>query len=317
MHVRTDALIYELYGLIGEIGIVESEKIKVFISYAREDFEAAHRLYHDLRAAGLDPWLDKESIRPGEDWRLAIQRGVKESRFFLALLSSTSVAKRGTVQKEFKLALDTLDEFPEGEIFVIPLRLDECEPTYERLCNLQWADMFPDWQEGLRRILWTILGDDQKDDSELVISIESDHAELKRGTIRGRVDGLVAHDKYAILIYGQLQESQVLTTRAPLFSKQLISISSSGTWAASNLSIDSTISHLFVFLFDRKYSIDRKGMKYYYQEIRLRPDGTIYRANRQVGIGESFPLRTHIRVKVWPSQAESRKGVLNDRAGTN
>ncbi len=34
-----------------------SEKKKVFISYAREDIETARRLYHDLEKAGLDPWI--------------------------------------------------------------------------------------------------------------------------------------------------------------------------------------------------------------------------------------------------------------------
>ena len=31
------------------------------------------------------------------------------------------------MQREFKLALDTLEEIPEGQIFVIPVRLDECQ----------------------------------------------------------------------------------------------------------------------------------------------------------------------------------------------
>ena len=32
----------------------------VFISYSREDHDAASRLYEDLKRAGLRPWLDKE-----------------------------------------------------------------------------------------------------------------------------------------------------------------------------------------------------------------------------------------------------------------
>lgn len=37
----------------------------VFISYAREDFDKAKRLYDDLRRVNLNPWLDKESLRGG------------------------------------------------------------------------------------------------------------------------------------------------------------------------------------------------------------------------------------------------------------
>ena len=40
----------------------------VFISYAREDSEAAKRLYQELKNAGFIPWLDKESLIAGQNW---------------------------------------------------------------------------------------------------------------------------------------------------------------------------------------------------------------------------------------------------------
>jgi TIR domain len=50
---------------------------------------------------GLNPWLDKKNIRGGEDWRLAIEPGLKNSRFFIPLLS-TSLLKRRFVHREFR-----------------------------------------------------------------------------------------------------------------------------------------------------------------------------------------------------------------------
>ena len=41
-------------------------------------------------------------------------------------------------QKEIKKALDLLDEFSPYDIFVIPVRLDECQPADERLQALVW-----------------------------------------------------------------------------------------------------------------------------------------------------------------------------------
>jgi hypothetical protein len=134
-----------------------SDKIKVFISYAREDYEYAKRLYNDLRKAGLDPWLDKTSIPPGKDWEIAIRQAIRESHFFLPLLSSRSVRKHGTVQREIKWALDECEKCPEGEISIIPMRLEECEPVYERLRALHWVDMFPSWDGGLDKILGHII----------------------------------------------------------------------------------------------------------------------------------------------------------------
>ena len=57
-----------------------------------------------------------------------IPKAIRASDYILIFLSKTSVAKRGYVQKEFKLALEVLREIPEGTIYAIPVRLDECHP---------------------------------------------------------------------------------------------------------------------------------------------------------------------------------------------
>ncbi len=125
-----------------------SHKITIFISYAREDFDAAKKLSEDLKQAGFITWLDKESLAPGQNWKTSINNAIKKSRYFIPLLSSKSVKKRGFVQKEFKYALDILDEFPESQIFIIPVRLDDCEIPYEKLKDIEYVDLFPDWNKG-------------------------------------------------------------------------------------------------------------------------------------------------------------------------
>ena len=59
------------------------------------------------------------------------------------------------MQREFRKAIDTFDEFPEGEIFAIPIRIDECEIPYERFRSIQQVDLFPDWDKGLQKLLQT------------------------------------------------------------------------------------------------------------------------------------------------------------------
>jgi hypothetical protein len=78
----------------------------VFISYAREDSVAARRLYDDLKKAGLNPWLDKESILVARPWKTEISEAIKKSRHFIPILSKRSVEERGYVHKELKYALD-------------------------------------------------------------------------------------------------------------------------------------------------------------------------------------------------------------------
>jgi TIR domain len=133
----------------------------VFISYAREDAELAIRLYNDLKRAGIQVWLDKVSLLPGQRWEVSIRETIKTSRYFIPLISVNSVKKVGYVQREVRMALDILDEYPESEIYMIPVRLDKSEPDHPKLRELHWVDMFPDWHDGLNKILLSVKVDSQ------------------------------------------------------------------------------------------------------------------------------------------------------------
>jgi hypothetical protein len=128
----------------------------VFISYAREDRDVARRLYEDLHRAGVSAWLDEVHLRPGQNWKLAIREAMRRSAYFLALLSSRSVSKAGYVQKELREALDQLDLLPPDQVFIIPVRLDACDPLHERLHDLHWADLSESYEEGLRQIVRSV-----------------------------------------------------------------------------------------------------------------------------------------------------------------
>jgi hypothetical protein len=57
------------------------------------------------------------------------------------VLSHASVNKEGYVNKEVSIALDLADEKPDGTIFLIPARLEEC-PVQDRLMDWQWVNLF-------------------------------------------------------------------------------------------------------------------------------------------------------------------------------
>jgi hypothetical protein len=119
--------------------LFQRAQIRIFISYAREDVDVVLELYMRLKAEGFTPWLDIVKILPGEDWRLAIQKEIIDSDVFIACLSSQSVSKHGYIQAELKKAMEVLDEYPEGDIFLIPLRLDDCKVP-EKLSHIQYID---------------------------------------------------------------------------------------------------------------------------------------------------------------------------------
>jgi len=137
--------------------INKTDTIRVFISYAREDQNIAKRLYNYLKDYGISPWMDAYNLQVGQNWKTEIRKAIKNSNFFIALLSNISISKRGYVQKELKKAFNILDEFPPEDIFVLPVRIDDCKPVDERLENLQWGDLFPDFEIGLKKIISVIL----------------------------------------------------------------------------------------------------------------------------------------------------------------
>ena len=115
--------------------------LKVFLCHASGDKPPVRDLYKRLTAEGVDAWLDKEKLLPGQDWRLEIPRAVQEADVVVVCLSNKSVTKEGYVQKEIKFALDSAEEKPEGAIFLIPARLEDCVVP-ERLSRWQWVDLY-------------------------------------------------------------------------------------------------------------------------------------------------------------------------------
>ena len=116
-------------------------KRQIFLCYAREDEEKVNNLYQKLCDEGFKPWMDKKDILPGEQWEFCIPRAIRRSDFFLACLSANSVTKRGYLQKEIKEGLDIWDEMLEDDIYLIPVRLEDCEVP-ERLRDFQWVNLF-------------------------------------------------------------------------------------------------------------------------------------------------------------------------------
>ena len=113
---------------------------RIFLSYAREDEAQVRGVYRRLLDAGFEVWMDKINLLPGQRWQQEIPRAIRNSDFILIFFSKNSVAKRGYIQREFRLALDTLEEMPPDAIHTIPIRLDDCQIP-EQFHHLQWSDL--------------------------------------------------------------------------------------------------------------------------------------------------------------------------------
>jgi cold shock CspA family protein len=125
----------------------------VFISYAKEDRRVAERLHRDLKSAGIVPWLDIHDLLPGQHWEIEVEAAIRRCRYFIALQSALSVGKKGHVQKELRRALEIAEEYKEDEVFIIPVRIDDCEPSFRALSSLHRVDLFPFYNDGMESLL--------------------------------------------------------------------------------------------------------------------------------------------------------------------
>ncbi|MCC7117924.1 MAG: SUMF1/EgtB/PvdO family nonheme iron enzyme [Anaerolineales bacterium] len=105
----------------------QKRPLKVFLCHASADKPKVRELYRALKRRGVQPWLDAEDLIPGQNWEVEIPKALHSSDAIIICLSPNSVDKEGYVQKEIKFALDKAMEMPDGRIFIIPARLEECE----------------------------------------------------------------------------------------------------------------------------------------------------------------------------------------------
>jgi Tol biopolymer transport system component len=118
--------------------------LKVFLAHASLDKASVRKLYYYLKQRKIEAWLDSEILIPGQNWRKEIPKAIENSDAILVCLSKDSVTKEGYFQKEIKFALDKADEIPEERIFLIPVRLEECDVP-DRLSALHYVNLFEEY----------------------------------------------------------------------------------------------------------------------------------------------------------------------------
>ncbi|HEY2913780.1 MAG TPA: toll/interleukin-1 receptor domain-containing protein [Candidatus Angelobacter sp.] len=119
----------------------KDRRLKVFLCHTNRDKPEVRKIYRRLQDEGVQPWLDEEDLLPGQRWQEVIPIEVRSADAIIVCLSQHSISKEGYVQKEIALALDIVDEKPEGTIYLIPVRLEACTIP-QRLAGWQYLDLF-------------------------------------------------------------------------------------------------------------------------------------------------------------------------------
>jgi hypothetical protein len=150
---------------------------QIFLCYARQDRAEVENLYRRLSDAGFKPWMDKKDILPGERWQSRIPKAIRRSDFFLACLSAKSVDKRGFLQKEIRDALDIWREMLDSDIYLIPVRLEDCGMP-ESLRGFQWVNLFE--KDGWTRLVKAIRVGMERRVEQQIEHLEQDKKDLEK-----------------------------------------------------------------------------------------------------------------------------------------
>ena len=137
----------------GGYQFVAQTEPQVFIAYVEEDLLLARRLRDRIAAAGCSPWMDKDKLIPGQNWPRAIRRAIEISDAFVACFSVRSGSKRGPFQSELRWALHCAQRMPLEETFVVPVRFEACAVPRLIQERVQYVDLFPDWDAGVKKVI--------------------------------------------------------------------------------------------------------------------------------------------------------------------
>ncbi|SDR83303.1 TIR domain-containing protein [Opitutus sp. GAS368] len=98
----------------------------IFLSYAREDADAAHRIAEALRGFGLEVWFDQSELRGGDQWDQKIRGQIKACALFIPVISATTQSRdEAYFRLEWKLADDRSHLMAAGKTFIVPVVIDD------------------------------------------------------------------------------------------------------------------------------------------------------------------------------------------------
>ena len=97
----------------------------VFLSYAHEDTDAAHRIADALRGFGIEVWFDQSELRGGDAWDQKIRSQIKDCALFVPVISTHTEARgEGYFRLEWNLADERTRLMAKGVPFLLPVVVD-------------------------------------------------------------------------------------------------------------------------------------------------------------------------------------------------
>jgi hypothetical protein len=122
---------------------------KVFISHSNADKPFVDRLVTDLAARVIPAWQDRLDMTVGDGVAGRISEGLAGARYFLIVLSQSSIGSRW-VREDVNGAL--MQQVAESGTFLVPVLLQDCDVP-PVLQQRRYADFRSDYNRGLGDLL--------------------------------------------------------------------------------------------------------------------------------------------------------------------
>ncbi len=283
----------------------------VFISYSSVDLTAADTVCSILEQNGIRCWIAPRDITPGLDFAEAIIDGIKSSKLFILVFSSSSGNSKQVIRE--------VDRAVHTGIPIINLRLEEVPLSKQLeyyLSSVHWLDaMTPPLEEHINKlsgVVKILLRKDNARDGDLRKAIQE-------GTLRGRSDkkSLAVlpfkndspDEENTYFINGLMEE--ILNNLQKIKDLRVISRTSVEQYRNQTKPIPEIAKELGV-----NYIVEGSGQKYG-NSFRLRTQ--LIMAEHEAHIwGESFQQKItnvedifNIQIKIAESIAEELKAVIS------
>jgi hypothetical protein len=122
---------------------------KAFVSHSSKDIPIVDKIVADLESNGVSVWYDKFEIRAGDDIVDKVNEGLKDSEYFLLILSPNALSS-SWVKEETSFAV--LQQIAFKGIFVIPVLIQDCDiPPLLR--HRRYVDFRKSYDEGMEELL--------------------------------------------------------------------------------------------------------------------------------------------------------------------
>ncbi|HSY51458.1 MAG TPA: toll/interleukin-1 receptor domain-containing protein [Thermoanaerobaculia bacterium] len=101
--------------------------LRVFLCHSSHDKRFIRVLNQLLKQVGVSPWLDEEQLTAGDDWEARIEQELLSTDAVIVCLSRRSTTRAGFLQREIRRAIEAAELKPEGQVFLIPIKLQPCK----------------------------------------------------------------------------------------------------------------------------------------------------------------------------------------------